>query len=334
MIRPPSARNIPGLPPIPGEPPVEDVPKKGFVAPVVPPPTLSPEALEALKPSNFGVRSVLPGGEAADRFQKIISAANDEANKAAAVAVSNVDGIFYRDAPVGWEDAGQAVVIQGTFDPRTGREQVLFQIDPTAIPRSPDDETSIGLPVMNQSQALKQLFMLSPTDQAIIKSKLVQVGLLAPNSVGPSGVRFIDDTIRKAWLDMVGLAQVNGRNTLEMLTTGYNEGLRFGPPEAVASAPTISVPSSDDIKRIANALSQREIGRRLTVEELDLVVKPYQQKYAQQQRRSLGGGTVEVPPSVESFTEGVIGEQAAEEQGLYSLGSTLSSFMGMLGGGS
>lgn len=334
MIRPP--RQIPpGAAPqvaIPGEPEEPVIPDTEDFSPELMPSTLTPETLERLQPSTSGTRYV--GGTAAqDRWNRFVEAAREEADEYKSRAIENADGIFYKFAPLGWEDAGQYVQIPMEALPEGAQPEVLWKLDPTAAPTTPTGESAIGMPVMQENQALKQFFMMSPTEQALIKSKLVQVGLLKAEDVGPAGVRFINDTIRSSWLNLVSIAQYNGRNTLEMLTTSVLEGTKFGSVQP-ARAPTIQIPSSDEVKQAANALAQREIGRRLTVEELDMVVKPYQQRYAQDARRAMGGGTVETPPSVGTFTEGVIGEEIAEEQELYSLGGTLDSFMGILGGGS
>jgi hypothetical protein len=291
---------------------------------------MRPEALRRLQPT--GVGRIFPANNLqTELFNNIITAAREEIDRVASRAIENDQGIFYPSEPLGWGDAGRYVTVPRRTDTGELEPITLWQLDPFAFADVGID-TATSRPRMTEEQARRNLFSLSITEQELIKSKLVKVGLLKENQTGPAGMRFLDDTIMGAWTKVVGLSQLNLTDPISFLTDSVNEGRRFS-LEGAPSAPTIPVPSSADVRQAANALAQREIGRRLTDEELDLVVQPYQRKYAQQQRRSLGGGVVETPPSVEAFTEGVISEEAEEEQALYSLGNTLDSFMGMLGGG-
>jgi hypothetical protein len=291
---------------------------------------MSPEALRTLQPTGIGRLRVRPNTQS-ELYNNVIRAARTEIDRVASKAVISNEGIFYPSEPLGWGDAGRFVTVPRRTETGELQEVTLWKLDPFAFDDTGID-TVTARPVMTEEQAKRNLFSLSPTEQALIKSKLVKVGLLKQNETGPSGIRFLDEKIMSRWTTLVGLAQLNRQDPISFLTDSVNEGRRFS-PEGAPSAPTIPVPSSADVRQAANALAQREIGRRLTDEELDLVVQPYQRKYAQQQRRSLGGGVVERPPSVEAFTEGVISEEVEEEQALYSLGNTLDSFMGMLGGG-
>jgi hypothetical protein len=290
---------------------------------------MSPEALRRLQPT--GVGRIFPGNnEQTKLFNNIIKASREEIDRVASRAIENDQGIFYPSEPLGWGAAGRFVTVERRTDAGELEPITLWKLDPFAF-EDVGIDTAVSRPVMTEDQARRNLFALSPTEQALVKSKLVKVGLLKENETGPAGMKFLDEKIMSRWTTLVGLAQLNFQDPISFLTDSVNEGRRFS-PEGAPSAPTIPVPSSADVRQAANALAQREIGRRLTDEELDLVVQPYQRKYAQQQQRSLGGGVVERPPSVEAFTEGVISEEAEEEQALYSLGNTLDSFMGMLGG--
>lgn len=330
MIRPPAppiVRPATGAEPplVPGEPsPAPIPPPDPFDPGEFPPTTVSPLPAPGLSPVTAG-NIVVSGSDAAERWNRIVERLRQAELDAQARAIANQEGIFYRAAPLGWEAAGRYVRVPAAGD---RPETVLWQLDPSAAPPG----ISAPRQAYDERGARRALFEMDLTTQELVKAQLLQTGLISPNQIGPSGVRFLSEPIQQAWLTLTGIAQSNGFEPLNFLSEASRAGIRFR-PDTTPRAPTIRVPNADDIKQTANAVAQREIGRRLTPEELDLVVEPYQQKYAQAQRRMLGGGTVAEAPSVSTFTEGVIADQAAEEQELYALGGVLNSFMGMLGGG-
>lgn len=333
MIRPPAppvvrpAQNS-GPPLIPGEPAPPPVPGPDPFDPgPFAPETLSPLPTPGLSPSTAGT-IVVGDKDAADRWNAMVERFRAADMEAQARAITNNDGIFYRSAPLGWEAAGRYVRVPARGDQP---ETVLWQLDPTARPLTPTGTLPIPSEVLDERGARRQLFNMDLTTQELVKSQLLQTGLITREQLGPSGVRFLSEPIQKAWIELVGIAQSNGFQPQSFLSEAARSGIRFR-PDTTPRAPAIRVSDPDDIKQAANAIAQREIGRRLTPEELDFVVQPYQQREAQAQRRMLGGGTVAQAPSIDTFTTGVIEEQAEEEQALYSLGATLDNFMGMLGG--
>lgn len=333
MIRPPAAPRtrpgfddgviVPGEPPLPPRPPAQDF-DPGPTAPT----PLQPMPTPSVVPSTAGTMQRPGGGAPGDIWNDMIQLFRRFDEEQQARVIANERGIFYRSAPLGWEGAGRYVRVPEQGD---RPETVLWQLLPDQRPMGPEGPIEIPGRALDEQGAKRRLFNMDLTMQELVKSQLAQVGLLGANDVGPDGVMFLSDKIYNAWLELVGIAQSNGFEPESFLGNAVREGIRFR-SDRTAAAPTIRVSDPDDIKQAANSIAQREIGRRLTPEELDLVVQPYQREEAQAQRRMLGGGTVAQAPGIDPFTTGVIAEQAGEEQALYSLGATLDDFMGMLGG--
>lgn len=83
--------------------------------------------------------------------------------------------------------------------------------------------------------------------------------------------------------------------------------------EAGTKLPTYRLDNPDDLKKVFTKASQSSLGRTISDDELDKLVKAYQQQSIEYQQRSAIGGTVTAPASADVFAEKQIRKQAPVE---------------------
>lgn len=83
--------------------------------------------------------------------------------------------------------------------------------------------------------------------------------------------------------------------------------------EAGSKLPTYRLENPDDLKKVFTKASQSSLGRTISDDELDKLVKAYQQQSMEYQQRSAVGGTVTAPASADVFAEKQIRKQAPVE---------------------
>ena len=96
---------------------------------------------------------------------------------------------------------------------------------------------------------------------------------------------------------------------------------------------TYRLPSDDDLTQVFKAVSRSTIGRELPQEVYNSMIESYKPMLLNFQRQAQAGGTVTEPPQAETFAASQIGEQFRGEEFSYGLGTQLSNFAQILGGG-
>lgn len=83
--------------------------------------------------------------------------------------------------------------------------------------------------------------------------------------------------------------------------------------EASSSLPTYRLSNPDDLKQVFTKASQSTIGRTISDDELNRLVKAYQDQEKQYQQQTAVGGTVTQQPQADTFAETQIRKKAPVE---------------------
>jgi hypothetical protein len=217
---------------------------------------------------------------------------------------------------------------------RTGDTRIYgqFKVTPEPDYLSPDD------PYLTETDAMRQLYSADVNELALLKTNLVQLGLLDASKAGSFGFRDITGAVETAFADLVAVSQQNGMRWSAFMDQSLEQGVDFGGGGGSGGGGggggyTIRLTSSDNIKQIADQIAQQRIGRRLDEESLNRFVATYQDMERQFQTAYYNNAAeVEEAPSVDVAAEQQIGELFRSEEDLYSVGATLDMFTQIVGG--
>lgn len=177
--------------------------------------------------------------------------------------------------------------------------------------------------------AIQVVARMTTGELGVLKNRLIRVGLLDPDQAGTDVYADRTPATYQAFLDLVYKAQENGKRWEPFLDEALAAGVDFGQVKGKGgnrAAQLIRLTAKDDLAAVFNQTAQRTIGRRLSQEEEDHLVRSYHDLERQFWQVASSGGEVQEPTSADVFADQQLQELQPDAYSVVGMGKQLDNF--------